>query len=105
MAAIKRATSRFEGFLEEDMTLSHQMSGVVGACSGMMDVFHAQRVCPVWNPCGWPNCVPPQRRACVYDAVFFGRNVCQINVLSSPCLCTANSGQTMLGSQSRTFVP
>jgi len=58
------------------MTLPHQISWVVGVCSEMMDVFHAQRVCPVGNPCGWPNCVPPQRRACVYDAVFFGRNVC-----------------------------
>src|SRR3954449_8454182 len=94
MAAIKGAAPGFRRFLEEDMTSAHQMSGVAGACSGMMDVFHAQRVCPVWNPCGWPNCVPPQRRACVYDAVFFGRNIYQINVLSSLCLCTANSGCT-----------
>src|ERR1700757_2368293 len=64
----------------------------MGVCSEMMDVFHIQRVCPVGNPCSWPNCVPPQRRVCVYDAVFFGRNICRINVLSSPCLCTANSG-------------
>src|SRR4051812_1217569 len=69
------------------------MSGVVGACSGIMDVFHAQRVCPVENPCVWPNCVPPRRRTCAYDAVFVGRNMARINVLSSPCLCTANSGQ------------
>ena len=66
---------------EEDMTSAHQVSDVAGACSGMMDVFHAQRVCPVWNPCDWPNCVPPQRRACVYNAVFFGRNICRINAL------------------------
>src|SRR3954447_24236590 len=79
------------------MTSAHQVPGVAGACSGMMDVFHGQRVCPVWNPCGWPNCVPPQRRACVYDAVFFGRNICQINVLSSLCLCTANSGLAISG--------
>src|SRR3954452_8695914 len=68
------------------MTSAHQISGVAGVCSKMMDVFHAQRVCPVGNPCGWPHCVPPQRRACVYDAVFFGRNGCRINVLLSPCV-------------------
>ena len=61
---------------KEDMTLAQQMSGVVGACSGMLDVFYAQRVCPVGNPCGWPDCVPSQRRACVYDAAFLGSNVC-----------------------------
>ena len=76
------------------MTSAHQMLDVAGACSGMMDVFHVQRVCPVGNPCGWPNWVPPQRRACVYDAISFGRNLCRINVLSLPCLCTANSGIT-----------
>jgi hypothetical protein len=30
---------------EEGMTLAHQMSGVMGACSGMIGVVHAQRVC------------------------------------------------------------
>src|SRR4051794_33303175 len=93
MAAIKCVTPGFWKISEEDMTSAHQMLGVMGTCSGMIDVSHAQRVCPVWNPCNWPNCVPPQRRACVYDAVFFGRNICQINVLSSLCLCTANSGR------------
>jgi hypothetical protein len=68
------------------------MSGVAGVCSGIMAVFHAQRVCPVENPCVWPSWVPPRRRACVYDAIFFGRSTSRINVLSSPCLCTANSG-------------
>src|SRR5690348_10991647 len=68
------------------------MSGMAGACSGIMDVFHAQRVCPVENPYVWPECVPPRRRTCVYDAVFFSRNMGRINMLSSPCLCTANSG-------------
>jgi hypothetical protein len=77
---------------EEGMTLAHQMSGVMGAYSGMIGVFHAQRVCPVGNPCSWANCVPPQRRGCVYDVVFFGRDACCISVLSSTCLCTANSG-------------
>ena len=67
---------------------------MVGACPGIMDVFHAQCVCPIENPCVWPNCVPPRRGACVYDAVSFARNTGLINVLSSPCLCTANSGQT-----------
>jgi len=42
----------------------------------LLGVFHAQRVCLAGNPCGWPNRVPPQRRVCVYDAVFFNRNVC-----------------------------
>jgi hypothetical protein len=41
---------RGAGILEEDMTSAHQVSDVAGACSGMMDVFHAQRVCPVGNP-------------------------------------------------------
>jgi hypothetical protein len=76
MAAIKCAAPGFREILEGDMTPAHQMSGVAGCLLGMMDVFHAQRVCPVENPCGWSNCVPPKPRACVYDAVFFGRNMC-----------------------------
>ncbi len=78
------------------MTPAHQISGVEGACTGLMDVFYAQRVCPVGKPCGWPNCVSPQRRACVYDAIFFGKNVCKVNMLLLPCLCTANSGLVLL---------
>jgi hypothetical protein len=74
MAAIKCATPGFWKISEEGMTLAHQMSGVMGAYSGMIGVFHAQCVCPVGNPCNWPNYVPPQRRACVYDVVFFDRN-------------------------------
>src|SRR4051812_49767368 len=68
------------------------MSGVAGVCSGLVAVFHAQRVCPVENPCVWPSWVPPRRCACVYDAIFVGRSTSRINMLSSPCLCTANSG-------------
>src|SRR3954468_5672805 len=67
------------------------MSGVAGVCSGLVAVFHAQRVCPVENPCVWPSWVPPRRCACVYDAIFVGRSTSRINMLSSPCLCTANS--------------
>ena len=66
---------------EEDMRPAHQISGVEGACTGMVDVFHTQRVCPVGNPCNLPNCIPPQRCAYVYDTIFFGRSVCYINVL------------------------
>src|SRR3954454_10769821 len=69
------------------------MSGVAGVCSGLVAVFHAQRVCPVENPCVWPSWVPPRRCACVYDAIFVGRSTSRINMLSSPCLCTANSGK------------
>jgi hypothetical protein len=32
---------RGSGILEEDMTLAHQVSDVVGACWGMMNVFYA----------------------------------------------------------------
>jgi hypothetical protein len=45
--------------LEEDMTSAHQVSDVAGACSGMMGVFHAWRVCPGGNPYDWLDCVPP----------------------------------------------
>jgi hypothetical protein len=61
---------------EEDMTPAYQISGVGGACTGTVDVFHTHRVCPAGNPCSLPNCAPPQRCAYVYDAIFFGRNVC-----------------------------
>src|SRR4051794_15041361 len=71
------------------------MSGVAGVCSGLVAVFHAQRVCPVENPFVWPRWVPPRRCACVYDAIFVGRSTNRINMLSSPCLCTANSGKTL----------
>jgi hypothetical protein len=50
---------RGAGILEEDMTSAHQVSDVAGACSGMMDVFHAQRVCPGGNPYDWPDLVSP----------------------------------------------
>jgi hypothetical protein len=79
------------------------MWGVADVCLEMMDVVYALRVCPVGNPCGWPNCVPPQRRACVYDTVFFSRNVCRINVLLSPCLCTANSGLRIHDNEGRHY--
>ena len=61
---------------EEDMMPAYQISGVGGACTGTVDVFHTHRVCPAGNPCSLPNCAPPQRCAYVYDAIFFGRNVC-----------------------------
>src|ERR1700746_1212610 len=42
---------------EEDMRPAHQISGVGGACTGLVDVFHTQRVCPVGNPCSLPRAV------------------------------------------------
>jgi hypothetical protein len=69
---------------EGDMTSAQQMSGVAGACSGMLDVFYAQRVCPVGNPCGWPDCAPscaarvsmmplPSEEMCVESTCYYRR--------------------------------
>jgi hypothetical protein len=45
--------------LEEDMTSTHQVSDVATACSTMMDVFYAYRVCPGGNPYDWLDHVLP----------------------------------------------
>ena len=48
------------------MTPANQIAGFEGACTGRMDVFFAQGVCPVGKPCDWPNCVaPPATTSCV----------------------------------------
>src|ERR1700760_1908330 len=46
------------------MRPAHQISGVGGACTGLVDVFHTQRVCPVGNPCSLPN--PSSRIGAVF---------------------------------------